>query len=99
MILSSRDIANSQSLFTTPLNDYDVLLHLNPTVISTYAQAVDPNPAEWEGKTFRNLVATKDKEPVLVDYNPVISFVNDLQVRPSSTHLIQILADLKATIL
>jgi len=74
-----------QSLFTTPLTDYDVLLHINPSVISTYAQAVSPNPTEWDGKTFRNLMT---KEQVNVDYNPVYSFIKDLQDRYSETVLV-----------
>jgi hypothetical protein len=70
-------------LFTTPLGDYDALLHLNPAIISTYAQAVNPNHAEWQGKTFRNLVT--DKQPVDIDLNPAWSFVNDLQVSMTLT--------------
>jgi U3 small nucleolar RNA-associated protein 22 len=69
-------IVDQQSLFTTPLSDYDILLHLNPSIISTYAQSVSPNQTEWDGKTFRNLVT---KEQVNVDYNPVYTFVKDLQ--------------------
>lgn len=71
-----------QSLFTTPLGDYNVLLHLKPSVIATYAQAVTANEAEWQGKTFRNLI--ESKQNIMVDFDPVWAFVRDLQVRLAS---------------
>jgi U3 small nucleolar RNA-associated protein 22 len=67
------------------LSDYDVLLHLNPSIISTYAQSISPDHTQWDGKTFRNLVT---KEQVNVDYNPVYAFVKDLQERYHETVLV-----------
>ena len=54
-------------------------------MISTYAQSISPDHTQWDGKTFRNLVT---KEQVNVDYNPVYTFVKDLQERYHETVLV-----------
>lgn len=66
-----------QSLFTTPLADYDVILHLDPSIVSTYAQAVQADEAQWQGQTFRNL--NESKKSVMLEFNPAQSFVSNLK--------------------
>lgn len=71
-----------QSLFTTPLEHYDNLLYLDPSVISRSAEAISPDPQLWEGRVFRNLVggSAEEVQGVKAGYDPVGAFVRDLQV-------------------
>lgn len=76
---------NVQALFTTPTADYDVLIKLNPELITRYAQAVQPAVGLWEEKTkFRTVssggVAYGDE--VRIGFDPTGSLVKDIQVSP-----------------
>jgi U3 small nucleolar RNA-associated protein 22 len=75
-----------QALFTTPTADYDVLIKLNPELITRYAQAVQSAAGLWEEKTkFRTVssggVAYGDE--VRIGFDPTGSLVKDIQVSPS----------------
>ena len=69
-------------MFKTPLHQYDIILHINPSYLARYAQSVDPVYAEWEDKLkFRNLGdgGVFGKE-VKFNFDPAWAFVKDLQV-------------------
>jgi U3 small nucleolar RNA-associated protein 22 len=64
----SKDSGNVKQIFTTPLTDYDFLIHLK-TDYSTSAN----------GSVFKNLQGQGWKD-VLVDFDPVKGFLKDLEV-------------------
>nr|XP_031858971.1 uncharacterized protein CI109_005639 [Kwoniella shandongensis]KAA5526043.1 hypothetical protein CI109_005639 [Kwoniella shandongensis] len=70
-----------RSLFVTPLAGYDFLLHLHSSLLSRYSLAVSPDSQEWESKLkFRNLhTGTSDRTSIKIGFDPVESFVQDLQ--------------------
>jgi hypothetical protein len=76
--------SSCQSLFTTPLEHYDVLLHLDPSIVTRYAEGVSPDADRWQGNTYRNLVDSTDGleggQGIRVGWDPVGAFVRDLQV-------------------
>ncbi|WWD03397.1 hypothetical protein V865_001449 [Kwoniella europaea PYCC6329] len=69
-----------KSLFITPLDHYDFLLHLLPSTTTKYYQNIQANSEEWESKLkYRNLHSTSsDGAGVKIGFNPVESFVQDL---------------------
>ena len=72
----------SQRLFITPFAHYDFLIHLVPSVLLRYAQAVCPDHAEWEEKfKFRNF-QTGNKD-LRLNQDPAESFARDIQVSTS----------------
>lgn len=68
-----------KGLFRTPTEGYDVLLHLSSTAGSRGAESVDPVSTVWEEKAYRNLPQGATQTGVGVSYDPVGSFVADLQ--------------------
>ena len=70
----------SQSLFITPLEHYDFLIHLVPSVLPRYGQSVSPDPDVWELKLkFRN-VQNGAGDELRVDCDPAESFARSIQV-------------------
>jgi hypothetical protein len=69
-------------LFTTPLEGYDILLHLKPSVVTRYAQGVNPLKEVWEEKNrFKNIDTQQQEVAGLkVGFNPAEEFVKDIQV-------------------
>ncbi|WWC64350.1 uncharacterized protein I303_106960 [Kwoniella dejecticola CBS 10117] len=68
-----------RALFITPLEHYDVRLHIAPSATSKYHQNIQANPEEWEAKLkFRNLQSTSSDE-TRIGFNPIESFVEDLR--------------------
>ncbi|OCF40806.1 hypothetical protein I317_05418 [Kwoniella heveanensis CBS 569] len=76
-----------KSLFVTPLEHYDFLLHLSPSNLSRYSQSITADPEEWESKLkFRNIQSTtlgddddEDSARIKIDFDPASMFVADLQ--------------------
>ncbi|WVF73208.1 hypothetical protein IAT40_008027 [Kwoniella sp. CBS 6097] len=75
-----------RSLFVTPLEHYDFLIHLSPSVLSRYSQSITADPEEWESKLkFRNIHTgghddeDEDETRVKIDFDPASMFVRDLQ--------------------
>ncbi|WWC71798.1 uncharacterized protein I206_105757 [Kwoniella pini CBS 10737] len=69
-----------KSLFITPLEHYDILLHVSPLATSKDHQNIQANPEEWETKLkFRNLQSSSSSEQIRIDFNPIESFVHDLK--------------------
>ncbi|WVQ73182.1 hypothetical protein IAR50_002746 [Cryptococcus sp. DSM 104548] len=68
-----------RSLFVTPVEHFDFLIHLNPTHLPRSALAIHPDPSLWEPHLkFRNL-SSSGEESVRVDFDPATMFVNDLR--------------------
>lgn len=71
-----------QALFTTPIRDYNVVIHLSAALITRQSEAVDLQPELWEAKMqYRNLAdeGVYGSE-VRVAFNPAQSFARDIQV-------------------
>ena len=73
-----------QALFTTPTAEYDVLIHLDPSLLTRYALAVSPDVQEWEGKLqYKNITGQGVYgEEVRIGFDPAASFARDIQVSP-----------------
>ncbi|TYJ58527.1 hypothetical protein B9479_000736 [Cryptococcus floricola] len=68
-----------RSLFVTPVEHFDFLIHLNAAHLSRSALAIHPDPSLWEPHLkFRNL-SSAGEGSVRVDFDPATMFVRDLQ--------------------
>jgi hypothetical protein len=64
--------------------DYDVLLHLEPSILTRYAQAVNPDADQWEAKLkHRNVQQSILGEEVKVTLDPAHALVKEIQVSRS----------------
>jgi U3 small nucleolar RNA-associated protein 22 len=69
-----------------PTNDYDFVIHLNPTLVPRYSENIHAHPSHWGGgKKYANLTDL-DQNSVYGDvirlaFDPVRSLILELQVR------------------
>ena len=71
-------------MFTHPVEDYDFVVHLDPTVLPRYVHNVHADPALLGGGKYANKnLEAMDKEDVEVmpGFDPARAFFDDLQVR------------------
>ncbi|WVR00376.1 hypothetical protein IAU59_007519 [Kwoniella sp. CBS 9459] len=76
-----------RSLFVTPLEHYDFLIHLSPSVLSRYSQSITADSEEWESKLkFRNIHTGQNDDDdddegagIKIDFDLASMFVRDLQ--------------------
>ncbi|WWC91505.1 uncharacterized protein L201_006451 [Kwoniella dendrophila CBS 6074] len=67
-----------RSLFITPTEHYDFLIHTSPSIISRYYQNIQANSEEWESKLkYRNLQGSQG-EIVRIGFNPIERYVEEL---------------------
>jgi U3 small nucleolar RNA-associated protein 22 len=69
-----------QALFHHPLDGYDFVIHLEPSVIPRYAQNVLPDETVWNNALKHVNVQANSKPNVLVGFDPAKELLEDLQV-------------------
>ncbi|CAG8457739.1 9805_t:CDS:10 [Paraglomus occultum] len=60
-------------LFVTPLNVYDAIIYVDPSKCTRYYENLNPNP-----KYFANNHLAQHSLPVIVGFDPVDAYLNDL---------------------
>jgi U3 small nucleolar RNA-associated protein 22 len=70
-----------QALFHHPLDGYDFVVHLEPSVLPRYAQSVLPDETVWTGALKHVNVQATSNPSVLVGFDPAKELLDDLQVR------------------
>ncbi|WVW85925.1 hypothetical protein I302_107963 [Kwoniella bestiolae CBS 10118] len=76
---SEDGVLDIKSLFITPLNHYDFLLHLTPSTTTKYHQSIQANPEEWESKLkYRNIHSSSSESSIKIGFNPSEMFVEDM---------------------
>lgn len=83
--LARHSLTPLQSLFKTPLQEYDFLLRLNPEVDTQVAYKlfahVDPSIRQaWESHQRNQTVSGMAAKEPMVEFNPINLFVQDLEV-------------------
>ncbi|OWT39986.1 U3 small nucleolar RNA-associated protein 22 [Cryptococcus neoformans Bt1] len=70
-----------KALFITPLEHYDIIIHLSPKLLSTSAQSILPDPSLWEPHLkYRNLTSSSEEsDGMRIDFDPAALFVDDLK--------------------
>ncbi|ORX40762.1 Nrap protein [Kockovaella imperatae] len=69
-----------RALFTTPLADYDVLVHLHSGILPTYAQGVHADAANWVSEArFKNARRTVYGDEIRIAFDPALAFAQDIQ--------------------
>jgi U3 small nucleolar RNA-associated protein 22 len=74
-----------QSLFIHPVDDYDAVVQLEPSVLPRYFQNIAADPGVWARKgKHANLEQQNDDAPVCrPGFDPAQMFMDDLQATPS----------------
>ncbi|KDQ16670.1 hypothetical protein BOTBODRAFT_30589 [Botryobasidium botryosum FD-172 SS1] len=74
---------NVQAMFNHPLDDYDFVIHMDPSVLPRYYQNVVADSSVWSSKTkYINLVPKdkpKEESQPKVDWDPGMLFFRDLE--------------------
>ncbi|RXK39464.1 hypothetical protein M231_03297 [Tremella mesenterica] len=82
-IAEEKRVLNVKNLFTTPLDQYDFLIHLKPSLVPTYAQAVRCEEEQWETSSskFRNAPVIQGVygSELRLGFDPMSEFVKDIQ--------------------
>ncbi|KAJ9106826.1 hypothetical protein QFC19_002954 [Naganishia cerealis] len=81
----SAGVAPIESLFKTPLREYDFLVHLKPevdaqTAYKIFAHADSSIRQAWESHQRNQMSSGMTGKDILVDFNPVTLFVQDLEI-------------------
>ncbi|KAG8936688.1 hypothetical protein FRC02_000146 [Tulasnella sp. 418] len=70
-----------KDVFKHPTTDYDFIIHLNPSLQPRYFQSLNADPSYWTSHVKYKNVTPKslDQGHIRVDFDPFISFFNDLK--------------------
>lgn len=63
-----------------PLDDYDVLIHLNPKQVPLLSQAVDPPVVNFSRGIRTGSTSQSGGALPVIDYNPVALYLAELRV-------------------
>lgn len=85
-------ILHPQSLFKTPIREYDFLINLKPEIdtqaaYKIFAHADSSIRQAWESHRRNQMSSGMAAKDILVDFNPVTMFVQDLEVSSTVTSL------------
>lgn len=82
-----------KAMFVHPTDDYDFVIHLQPTIVTRYTQNVFANPSVWGGgKKYANLMDAVPNsvfgETLRLEFDPVSMLFKEIQVRRQSSALL-----------
>lgn len=69
-----------QLIFRTPLNDFNILIHLHKRHLPRYHQAIDCPASTSSSRT----TCSNYKHLPVVDFDPVMELLHELEVRRNS---------------